>query len=189
MARLAALTTLIAAAATAVTAQTPANLPQFSGYTYSGSGCPVSSNGVVTHSGGDYTAERWNINGFTSNSTSNCEIHLSAGGATEGWQVALDHVKLTGKTSLTSGSSLTYYVDYFWSNDASDTIGAQGTINGQCTDEAFSVTLQIETLLWSQCIGSDGNPGILNVDVRGAIDGTGSFEFDSEEWDFAWRKC
>jgi len=188
MARFTSLVSILAAAASTVSAQSPSQLPAVSAYQYSGNGCP--NNGQVSHSGGDYTAERWSIKGFTSTSTANCEIHVNSGGGAPGWQVALSYATITGKATLNKSAELDLYVDYFWSQDASDTVDAEGVIE---TSGDFSVNLNVPSskLLWSQCIGSDGNPGILNVDVRGAIggSGTGSFEIDEETWFFVWRKC
>jgi hypothetical protein len=69
-------------------------------------------------------------------------------------------------------------------------VTAEGVLN---TSGTFSVQAVVpsEKLLWSQCTGSDGNPGILNVDVRAAVGGAGngSFEIDEETWYFSWRKC
>jgi hypothetical protein len=209
MARFTSLVSLLAAAATTVSAQSPSQLPSVSGFQTSGStGCSA------VHSGGDYTAERWDIKNFSSSSTANCEIHVNSGGGAAGWQVALSYATISGKTTLSSGAELDLYVDYFWSQNAANTVSiplsntnlrtsmtgtslltiyqavAEGEIKSSGT---FSVALNVPSskLLWSQCIGSDGNPGILNVDVRGAIggSGTGNFEIDEETWYFAWRKC
>jgi hypothetical protein len=120
MARFTSIVSLLAAAATTVSAQSPSQLPSVSGFQNSGNGCP--SSGSVTHSGGDYTFERFDIKGFTSTSTANCEIHVNSGGASPGYQVALASATITGKATLGSGSELDLYVDYFWSQDASDTV-------------------------------------------------------------------
>lgn len=57
----------------------------------------------------------------------------------------------------------------------------------------YPVTLNqnINSPVWSQCIGGDGSPGILNVNFRGALTGDGNayFEAFTENWDFIWRQC
>jgi hypothetical protein len=49
-----------------------------------------------------------------------------------------------------------------------------------------------EKLLWSKCVGPDGNiPGIFNINFRGAIlgDNGGKFKFDRANLRFTWRQC
>lgn len=45
--------------------------------------------------------------------------------------------------------------------------------------------------VWSPCSGNDGYTGILNVNFRGALSGSGKayFEALSENWDVEWRRC
>lgn len=54
------------------------------------------------------------------------------------------------------------------------------------------VTVKSSTndLKWSKCTGSDGNPGILNVNARPVVQGnSGKYDINKATWGLQWRKC
>lgn len=68
----------------------------------------------------------------------------------------------------------------------------EGSIDSTSANASGSTTVRasVPDPLWSQCIGADGNPGILNVNLRVAVaGGAGSFEVDSEVLKYQFRRC
>lgn len=71
-------------------------------------------------------------------------------------------------------------------------LSLQGTIdsNDNISNPRYTIVQPATTRLWSKCIASDGNPGILNVNFRVAIIGDGGdFDVDTETLKYQWRKC
>lgn len=83
-------------------------------------------------------------------------------------------------------------------NDAdgsSSQLTLQGAIDNtggknKITNNNYTVKANVTSSLWSQCIGADGNPGILNVNFRVAVVGDGSsFDVDTETLNYKFRRC
>lgn len=149
--------------------------------------------------------------------TENCELHFQGAGLSPGWQVSLAEADVTGKLVLAPDSRVNYYWQVYWSDDAADTVspgsyipelgghsGADGrstqlTLQGaidntggknKITNNNYTIRANVTDSLWSQCIGADGNPGILNVNFRVAVVGDGSsFDVDTETLNYKFRRC
>lgn len=68
----------------------------------------------------------------------------------------------------------------------------EGSIDSTSANASGPTTIKasVSDPLWSQCIGADGNPGILNVNFRVAVaSGAGSFKVDSEVLKYRFRRC
>jgi hypothetical protein len=64
------------------------------------------------------------------------------------------------------------------------------TCAGPDIKEFVTVRSSTSDLKWSKCTGADGNPGILNINFRPAIQGDfGTYDFKHASWKFEWRKC
>lgn len=154
----------------------------------------------------------------TTPSTENCELHFQGAGLTPGWQVSLSDAEVTGKLALAPDAKVNYYWQVYWSDDATDTVSLdhaiadasegnnmklthftqltlQGAIDNtggksKITNNNYTIKANVTDSLWSQCIGADGNPGILNVNFRVAVVGdASSFDVDTETLRYQFRRC
>ncbi|KAG6362688.1 hypothetical protein INS49_007781 [Diaporthe citri] len=178
----------------------PASVGTVTQFRYSGNGCTQGSNSV-TRSGG-WVSQTYKFSQFEADTitagtptTENCELHFQGAGLSPGWQVSLAEADVTGKLVLAPDAKVNYYWQVYWSDDAADTLALQGTIDNtggknKITNNNYTVKANVTDSLWSQCIGADGNPGILNVNFRVAIVGDGSsFDVDTETLNYKFRKC
>jgi len=167
--------------------QAPASLPGDIQFSTSGSGCASSSNSV-SRSGSYGSSQVFTIKGFATNSTANCEIHLTSSGGSAGWQVSISEITLTGTASVNSGGHINLITQVFWSAGAGNTQTLESTVT---QSGSVSVTQNAAgSAVWSQCIGASGSQDILNADVRVAVtSGGGTFALSSESWQFSWRTC
>ncbi|KAK3393409.1 hypothetical protein B0H63DRAFT_491393 [Podospora didyma] len=176
-----------------VIADGPPSSPRISSISYSGNGCirdPKYS--------GDFSDPTFTYSNFAAslpgeNKTLNCEVHIQTTGTSAGWQVALNNNWIKGHLVLGPGTALDYFTTVYFSQSASNTATGRGKWynRGENTVDQ-SVTLRNSLAqVWSPCTGSDGSIGILNVNFRGALTGSGKayFEALSENWDLEWRKC
>lgn len=61
---------------------------------------------------------------------------------------------------------------------------------GPDVKDYVTVRSSASDLKWSRCTGSDGNPGILNVNFRPVVQGEfGKYDFKHASWTLAWRQC
>ncbi|KAK2611562.1 hypothetical protein N8I77_004895 [Diaporthe amygdali] len=178
----------------------PASVGSVTQFRYSGNGCTQGSNSV-TRSGG-WVTQTYKFSQFeadtistTTPSTENCELHFQGAGLTPGWQVSLSDAEVTGKLALAPDAKVNYYWQVYWSDDATDTLTLQGAIDNtggksKITNNNYTIKANVTDSLWSQCIGADGNPGILNVNFRVAVVGdASSFDVDTETLRYQFRRC
>ncbi|KAL2154547.1 hypothetical protein VTH82DRAFT_3223 [Thermothelomyces myriococcoides] len=165
--------------------------PKIASIKFSGNGClkdPKFS--------GSFDAPRLTFSNFAaalpgSNQTVNCQVHLQTQGSTPGWQVALKSNVVKGHVVLSPGTTLTHYTTVYFSQDAAKTDTFSNSVeNTGSTTINKAVTLTGNAgneKVWSPC----GSPGIMNINFRGALVGSGEayFEANTEEWDLEWRKC
>ncbi|OIW34602.1 hypothetical protein CONLIGDRAFT_638951 [Coniochaeta ligniaria NRRL 30616] len=175
-------------------ADTPASQPRITSVQYSGNGCPNDASRSGSFSDPTFTYNRFAAVLPGTNQTVNCEIHVQAAGGSAGWQVALSDVNIDGHLVLDQGTRLDYYTTVYYSENAGSTTTARQHISnngGSTLDYPVSLRQDITKPVWSECIGGDGSPGILNVNFRGALTGGGHayFEVFTENWDFIWRRC
>ncbi|KAF2202024.1 hypothetical protein GQ43DRAFT_431120 [Delitschia confertaspora ATCC 74209] len=158
---------------------------------FSGPGCPQGSNSASIDGNWNNSNLHFKQLGtaLPGDGSENCQVHFQGSGATPGWQVSLSEVSAYGKASLKPGTKFQWFVQAFWSDDAADTL----TLESDTTDCDGPITLHAKANrdVWSKCVGADGNPGILNVNLRGALNGDkgGSFEINTENLKYKWRKC
>ncbi|CAJ2512350.1 Uu.00g053650.m01.CDS01 [Anthostomella pinea] len=157
---------------------TPAALPRVASISYSGNGCPSSAPEVDKLGSWSDLAFQMNafdaqIPGGTTSST-NCEVHVQAIGCSAGWQVGVKDVYVKGHLVLDPGAELDYYVTSFWSEDA----GADVTVSGSVPNTGMTrldedvtahTSIPEDQVVWSQCSGTDGALGLLNVNFRVAL--------------------
>ncbi|KAI7785651.1 hypothetical protein LA080_006671 [Diaporthe eres] len=178
----------------------PASVGTVTQFRYSGNGCTQGSNSV-TRSGG-WVSQTYKFSQFEADTiaagtptTENCELHFQGAGLSPGWQVSLSEADVTGKLVLAPDAKVNYYWQVYWSDDAADTLTLQGAIDNtggknKITNNNYTVKANVTDSLWSQCIGADGNPGILNVNFRVAVVGDGSsFDVDTETLNYKFRRC
>ncbi|TPX16463.1 uncharacterized protein E0L32_003757 [Thyridium curvatum] len=180
------------------TADAPASAPRITSVKYSGQGCPQGSDSVART--GDFGNLGFKFSKFAANSpgtssTTACEVHVQASGGSSGWQVSLADIWVKGHAVLQPGACANYFTTAFWSDDPTDTVTVRGTLNND-DDKVLDVPVTIHNSVptgkssWSQCIGGDGNPGILNVNFRVALsDERNIFTVDAEDVKFRWRQC
>ncbi|KAL1850641.1 hypothetical protein Daus18300_012852 [Diaporthe australafricana] len=182
------------------TRELPASVGSVTQFRYSGNGCTQGSNSV-TRSGG-WVSQTYKFSQFeadtvsvTTPSTENCELHFQGAGLSPGWQVSIAEADVTGKLVLAPDAKVNYYWQVYWSDDATDTLTLQGSIDNtggktKITNNNYTIKANVTDSLWSQCIGADGNPGILNVNFRVAVVGdASSFDVDTETLKYAFRRC
>jgi hypothetical protein len=183
---------LLASVATAADSVAPA--ARVSSIQYSGNGClrdPKYSGGLADPT---FTYSNFAASLPGANQTLNCQVHLEVTGAGSGWQVALSQNAVRSHVVLTPGTRLDYFTTVFFSDAASKTSTVRGHIKSDDGTLDQSLTL-VNNLggskVWSQCTGSSGYTGILNVNFRGALSGNGKayFEALTENWDLEWRRC
>ncbi|KAM7200188.1 protein of unknown function (DUF4360) domain containing protein [Naviculisporaceae sp. PSN 640] len=177
-----------------VNADAPADLPKISSITYSGSGCIKDPKYSGSLNDPTFTYSNFAATYPGSNRTLNCEVHINLVGGSPGWQFALSSNNVKGHVVLPAGASLDYFTQVFFSQNAAKTSTAKGTFDntGSGTVDQ-TVTLRnnlASNKVWSGCT-SDGGPGILNVNFRGALssDTKAYFEAFTENWDIEWRRC
>ncbi|KKY37937.1 hypothetical protein UCDDA912_g02155 [Diaporthe ampelina] len=182
------------------TRELPASVGTVTQFRYSGNGCTQGSNSVA-RSGG-WVSQTYKFSQFEADTTTagtptteNCELHFQGAGLSPGWQVSLAEADVTGKLALAPDAKVNYYWQVYWSDDAADTRTLQGSIDNtggknKITNNNYTVRANVTDSLWSQCIGADGNPGILNVNFRVAVVGDGSsFDVDTETLNYKFRRC
>lgn len=221
------LSSLAAAAPTTLSPRdAPSPAPRVVSVSYSGNGCPSASPAVDRSGGFDDIALRMNAfeattAGAVADTSVNCQAHLSISGTAAGWQVGVKEVSVQGHLVLDPGAELDYYVTSFWSEDAGKTVSypracliymfctdylqvtIRGTLsNGGSTrlnqDVTAHSTVPDGQVVYSPCVGSAGNVGLLNVNFRVALQADGAqygyFGKDadttaSENWSYVWRRC
>ncbi|KAI6090181.1 hypothetical protein F4821DRAFT_37838 [Hypoxylon rubiginosum] len=203
------LSSLAAAAPTTLSPRdAPSPAPRVVSVSYSGNGCPSASPAVDRSGGFDDIALRMNAfeattAGAVADTSVNCQAHLSISGTAAGWQVGVKEVSVQGHLVLDPGAELDYYVTSFWSEDAGKTVTIRGTLsNGGSTrlnqDVTAHSTVPDGQVVYSPCVGSAGNVGLLNVNFRVALQADGAqygyFGKDadttaSENWSYVWRRC
>ncbi|PVI04592.1 hypothetical protein DM02DRAFT_691587 [Periconia macrospinosa] len=175
-----------------LSAAAPPSAPRITSLRISGSGCPNDSNSVKSSSDTLGNSASFTFGQLKGDDTSNCEIHIQASGGTEGWQVAVKEVAYAGDVQLSSGSQLDAITQAYWSEKASDTSVLRASVTCAGPDIKDYVTVKSSTndLKWSKCTGSDGNPGILNVNFRPVVQGnSGKYDFKHASWGLVWRQC
>ncbi|GAB1310724.1 hypothetical protein MFIFM68171_00934 [Madurella fahalii] len=173
----------------------PAVSPRITSISYSGNGCLQDPKQTGSLNDATFTYHNFALSMPGGNQTLNCQVHVQANGVGSGWQMALSRNRVNGHVVLSPGTALTHYTTVYFSQDASNT----GTLRGSVENDGKQTMNQAVTLVseaggskvWSQCTGSDGYIGILNVNFRGALTGSGKayFEALSENWDVEWRRC
>ncbi|KAI6401371.1 hypothetical protein MCOR20_008102 [Pyricularia oryzae] len=185
----------LAALATAAPTDTSEATPAIKSITFSGNGCPQSNSPRVTESDGDglsFTFGDFRASTYPATSrTANCQAHINTAGVGAGWQVAVSEVLVTGKGKIAAGDSLDHFTTVFFSQQASDTVSAQGTFrNSKSVDSSAPEEIRAApSTLWSSCTTrSDGD--VLNVNFRVALldQGASSFDVKSEKLVFKWRR-
>ncbi|KAF1828455.1 hypothetical protein BDW02DRAFT_643440 [Decorospora gaudefroyi] len=170
----------------------PPTSPTITRLVFSGNGCPNNSGSVKSHTAtlGDYAGVSFTQ--LKGDSTSNCAVHIQSSGGSSGWQVAVREITYVGDVNLRGNSELDTYTQVFWSENAGNT----GTLTGGLTcagpeiKDYVTVRSSTADLKWSRCTGSDGNPGILNVNFRPVIQGDfGTYDFKHAGWHLVWRRC
>lgn len=96
--------------------------PSISSVTHSGNGCPQDSQVDVADNGRQFKLHGFSSRGPGPETTQNCALHFTVGGAPAGWQISLQHVSVRGWGYFPNGSGLKYYLTGFWSADAGDTV-------------------------------------------------------------------
>ncbi|KAF2734788.1 hypothetical protein EJ04DRAFT_436355 [Polyplosphaeria fusca] len=166
--------------------------PRITGYTISGPGCPNDSNSVRASSGNLGDTATFTFSQLRGDDTENCQVHVTSTGGSQGWQFAVKEVSYQANVQLKSGSQLDTFTTVYFSENADATTVFKSSIACAGPELKDTVTVRQSTnnLTWSKCIGSDGYPGILNVNARPVINGNGgSFDFKSTTWKLEWRKC
>jgi len=191
---------LVAAAPTpddAVLADSAAPSARISSITFSGNGCARDPKFTGGFNDPTFTFHNFAASLPGMNQTLNCAAHITATGAGAGWQVALKENVVHGRVVLSPGTSLDYYTTVFFSENASKTTTAGGTLSNREGTGSIDRAVGLRSTLgsnkvWSACTGSSGYPGILNVNFRGALTGDGGkayFEALTENLEFEWRRC
>lgn len=100
--------------------------------TTSGDGCPTNeADGKYVNATGDFEQMDFTLHNFTVVYGANdsaalrtvaCEEHIDVEDPPEGWQVSPDNFTVTGFVVLEPGTTITVYVDAYWSADASNTV-------------------------------------------------------------------
>ncbi|KAF9737586.1 hypothetical protein PMIN06_007830 [Paraphaeosphaeria minitans] len=183
---------LLAAAVPALVLAAPEHAPKITSLKFSGSGCPNDSGSVKALYGEIGDAPAFTFSQLRGDDTGNCELHIQSTGGSQGWQVAVKEVAYQGNVQLSSGSQLDTITQAYWSEHAADTSVLKGTIACAGPDLKDYVTVKSSTtnLKWSKCTGADGNPGILNVNVRPVVQGiSGAYDIKQATWGLQWRKC
>ncbi|KAF1968458.1 hypothetical protein BU23DRAFT_583263 [Bimuria novae-zelandiae CBS 107.79] len=184
--------TLFFAAIPALVLAAPDRAPQITSLKFSGSGCPNDSGSVKAVYGELGDNPVFTFSQLRGADTGNCELHIQSSGASQGWQVAVKEVTYQGNVQLSSGSQLDTITQAFWSEHAADTTVLRGSVVCAGSDIKDYVTVRSSTndLKWSKCTGSDGNPGILNVNARPVVQGnSGTYDIKQATWGLQWRKC
>ncbi|CAE7188513.1 hypothetical protein PTT_18532 [Pyrenophora teres f. teres 0-1] len=170
----------------------PPTAPRISRLVFSGSGCPASSSSVSSTSATLGDTAGVTFSQLRGSNTDNCAVHVQSTGASAGWQVAVRGITYEGDVVLKGASGLDTYTQVFWSDRAGETGTLTGglTCNGPDINSRVSVQSSTSDLKWSKCTGSDGDPGILNVNFRPVVQGDyGSYDFKSAVWKLEWRTC
>ncbi|KAF2106908.1 hypothetical protein BDV96DRAFT_590193 [Lophiotrema nucula] len=174
-----------------VSAAPPAS-PRITSLKISGTGCPNDSGSVKSSTGSLGDSASFSFTQLKGDSTDNCEVHIQSTGGSSGWQVAVKEVVYAGNVNLKPGTQLDTFTQVYWSEKAGDTTTFTGHLTCAGPEIKDYVTIRQSTtdLTWSKCTGSDGNPGILNVNARPAISGdSGNYDFKTATWNLTWRQC
>ncbi|CAN9319320.1 hypothetical protein AA0118_g3499 [Alternaria tenuissima] len=175
-----------------LTLAAPPSSPTITRIVFSGSGCPNDSGSVKTDSATLSDTASVSFTQLKGDSTDNCAVHIESAGASSGWQVAVRQVDYVGDVNLKGNSGLDTYTQVFWSENAGNTGVLTGglTCAGPEIKDYITVRSSTADLKWSKCTGTDGNPGILNVNFRPVIQGDfGTYDFKHAAWKLEWRKC
>lgn len=100
----------------------PPEAPKILDVSASGNGCPSDSQTKINVGSTLGDSASVNFSGFRGDSTGNCQIHVSLGGGSAGWQVGLREVTIRGDAFLKTGTSLKTITTSFWSQDAAKTV-------------------------------------------------------------------
>ncbi|KAJ4298192.1 hypothetical protein N0V90_006091 [Kalmusia sp. IMI 367209] len=169
--------TLFFVAAPALVLAAPETAPKITSLKFSGTGCPNNSGSVKAVYGELGDAPAFTFSQLKGADTDNCELHVQSSG---------------GNVQLSSGSQLDAITQAFWSDHAADTSVLKGSVTCAGPDIKDYVTVRASTndLKWSKCTGADGNPGILNVNVRPVVQGnSGNYDISRAIWGLQWRRC
>ncbi|GAP87273.1 putative secreted protein [Rosellinia necatrix] len=188
------------------TNEAPVALPHITSLSYSGNGCPSSSPGVE-RTGAGFGDIGFRLNGFQASlpgidtSNTNCQVHLQATGCAAGWQVGIQSATIKGHLVLDPGASITWYLMSYWSESAGNTNTISGTVSNSGSsriDEDITKSANAGAVAWSPCAKGDGFLGILNVNFRVSLDGSGkqygyfgknANTATAESWNYVWRQC
>ncbi|KAI1268824.1 hypothetical protein F5Y18DRAFT_423054 [Xylariaceae sp. FL1019] len=186
------------------------NPPTIISSSFSGNGCPQTAQPKLissTWSNFSFRLPAFEVStdGGVQAKTQNCQAHLNLGGGTPGWAVALRDLWSTGHVTLEGeGVTLTEYLTVYFSQDAGSTATATQSITntGNSTiprNLNWHTIMPSEDLIWSPCIGEDGDVGIVNVNFRVALTssdanaygyyGAGVNSSVQERFGWVWRQC
>ncbi|KAK4214326.1 hypothetical protein QBC37DRAFT_482335 [Rhypophila decipiens] len=186
------LASVVPALGAAISVDGPADLPKIKSITYSGSGCikdPAYSGNLNDPT---FTYSNFAASFPGTSQTLNCEVHITLTGGTPGWQFALSNNWVKGHVVLPPGACLDYYTQVFFSQNAAKTSTSKASYSnngGSTVDQTVTLRNNLSgNKVWSGCTG---DPGILNVNFRGALssDTKAYFEAVTENWDIEWRRC
>lgn len=188
----------------------PPSPPRITKLVFSGTGCPNDSGSVKADTATLGDSAGVSFTQLKGTDTDNCAVHVQSSGGTPGWQVAVREITYEGDVNLRGSSELDTFTTIFWSENAKNTVShkicsihiysssniSQGTLTGSLTcagpeiKDYVTVRSSTQDLKWSKCTGSDGNPGILNVNFRPVVQGDyGSYDFKHASWKLEWRTC
>lgn len=114
--------TLLLAAASAVIAEDKAAVPKITSIKFSGSGCQKDPAFSGTFNDPKVTFSEFVANLPGTSQTVNCQAHLQAEGASQGWQVAVKSNTVRGQAVLQPGTSLTHFTSVYFSQDPAKTV-------------------------------------------------------------------
>jgi len=170
----------------------PPTSPTITKIVFSGTGCPNDSGSVRADTATLGDTAGVSFTQLSGDDTDNCAVHIQSAGGSPGWQVAVSQITYEGDVNLKGNSELDTYTQIFWSENAGNT----GTLTGSLTctgpeiKDYLTVRSSTANLVYSQCTGSDGNPGILNVNFRPVVQGDyGTYNFKHASWKLVWRTC
>ncbi|KAF2657281.1 hypothetical protein K491DRAFT_691298 [Lophiostoma macrostomum CBS 122681] len=102
----------------------PPSSPRITNLQFSGTGCPNDSGSVKSGSGTLGDSASFTFSQLKGSDSDNCQLHIIASGASQGWQVAVKSVDYQGNVHLKTGSSLDTITQVYWSENASATVCA-----------------------------------------------------------------
>lgn len=168
--------------------------------THSGPGCPQDSTVDWEGSLDDLV---FNLDGFRASvgtaQTTQCQLHLTLGDGNRGQRLVLRDVEVWGGLRMAAGAEAEFYTTAYWSEDAANEKTKKSTTSKSSTFDS-NVAVRASLGLASQCVGSDGYVGILNVGFRvvskqGTVTfgpqrgGAGTLSPVEEHLDLYWASC